>query len=141
MLVLAVVAVAWAAGAAQPPARPEQKGATAMPGPLVESMYGPDLYRHYCATCHGHDAKGKGPVAAALKVPPSDLTLLARGNKGVFPAAEVESTIRNGTAVAAHGSDEMPVWGPIFHALDPSDARVKARIASLVSHIESIQER
>jgi hypothetical protein len=49
--------------------------------------------------------------------------------------------IRGGTAVTGHGSDEMPVWGPIFRALDPSDARVKVRISSLVSHIASIQQR
>ena len=108
---------------------------------VIESMYGPDLYRHYCATCHGRDAKGKGPAAPALKVPPPDLTMLARQHKGVFPASEVEAVIRGGTALTAHGSSEMPVWGPIFHALDPSDARVRTRIASLVSHIASIQER
>ncbi len=108
---------------------------------IIESMYGPDLYRMYCATCHGRDGKGGGPAAAALKVPPPDLTVLARRQNGVFPAFEVETIIRGGTAVAAHGSDEMPVWGPIFRALDPSDARVKVRIASLVSHLESIQRR
>jgi hypothetical protein len=31
--------------------------------------------------------------------------------------------------------------GVIFRALDPSDARVKVRIANLVSHIASIQQR
>jgi mono/diheme cytochrome c family protein len=95
----------------------------------------------YCATCHGRDGKGGGPAAAALKVPPPDLTVLSRRQNGVFPAFEVETIIRGGTTVGAHGSDEMPVWGPIFRALDPSDARVKMRIASLVSHIESIQRR
>ena len=108
---------------------------------VIESMYGPDLYRLYCATCHGRDGKGSGPAAAALKVPPPNLTLLARGHNGVFPARDVEVIIRGGTAVAAHGSSEMPVWGPIFYALDPSDARVKARISSLVAHIASIQQK
>ena len=108
---------------------------------VIESMYGPDLYRHYCATCHGGDGKGNGPAAAALKVPPPDLTLLAQRRNGVFPAPDIELIIRGGTAVIAHGSSEMPVWGPIFYALDPSDARVKARIRSLVAHIESIQRR
>ncbi len=58
-------AVTFAAGQSTSPATP----------PLViESMYGPDLYRLYCATCHGRDGKGNGPAAAALKVPPPDLT-------------------------------------------------------------------
>ena len=118
-----------------------QKTGPVSPPPLVESMYGPDLYRHYCATCHGRDGKGDGPAGKALKMPPSDLTLLARRNKGVFPASTVEAIIRGSTTVAAHGSVEMPVWGPIFYALDPSDARVRARIVALVSHIATIQQR
>jgi len=113
----------------------------AIPPLVTESMYGPDLYRMYCATCHGRDAKGGGPAAQALKVPPPDLTVLARRQNGVFPAFEVEAIIRGGKAMAAHGSVEMPVWGPIFRALDSSDARAKARIASLVSYIASIQQR
>jgi len=118
-----------------------QKTGPSMPALVIESMYGPDLYRLYCATCHGRGGKGGGPAAAALKVAPPDLTVLARRQNGVFPAFEVETIIHGGTAVAAHGSDEMPVWGPIFRALDPSDARVKVRIANLVSYIESIQRR
>jgi mono/diheme cytochrome c family protein len=125
-------AVMFAAGQSTSPATP----------PLViESMYGPDLYRLYCATCHGRDGKGNGPAAAALKAPPPDLTVLGRQRNGVFPAPDVELIIRGGAAVAAHGSSEMPVWGPIFYALDPSDARVKARISSLVAHIASIQQK
>jgi mono/diheme cytochrome c family protein len=104
-------------------------------------MYGPDLFRFHCATCHGRDGKGNGPAAAALKVPPTDLTVLARDQHGVFPTREVEMTIRGGRTGTVHGSDEMPVWGPIFFALDPSDARVKARIAALVAHIASIQQK
>jgi mono/diheme cytochrome c family protein len=118
-----------------------QKTGPASPSPVIESMYGPDLYRHYCATCHGREGKGDGPARSSLKVPPSDLTVLARRQKGVFPASTVETIIRGGTTVAAHGSVEMPVWGPIFYALDPSDARVKARIAALVSHIATIQQK
>jgi len=110
-----------------------------MPPLVSESMYGPDLYRMYCAACHGRDGKGQGPVAAALKVPPPDLTVLSRRQKGVFPAFEVETIITGPATVAAHGSDEMPVWGPIFRALDASDARAKARIKNLVAYVQSIQ--
>lgn len=118
-----------------------QKTGPGTPPLATESMYGPDLYRHYCATCHGRDAKGSGPVAAALKKAPPDLTLLARSQNGTFPAREVETIIRGGGAVAAHGSTDMPVWGPIFYALDPSDARVNARIHALVTYISSIQQK
>lgn len=112
-----------------------------LPSLVLDSMYGPDLFGMYCATCHGRDGKGGGPVVGALKAAPPDLTLLSRRHQGVFPAREVEATIAGGRVVTAHGSDEMPVWGPIFRSLDPSDARAKARIRSLVAHIESIQQK
>jgi mono/diheme cytochrome c family protein len=118
-----------------------QNTSSSTPPLVIESMYGPDLYRLYCATCHGRDGKGNGPAAPALKVPPPDLTVLARQRTGVFPARDVEAIIRGGAAVTAHGSGDMPVWGPIFYALDPSDARVKARISSLVAQIASIQQK
>lgn len=117
-----------------------QRTGSVTPPLISQSMYGPDLYRAYCASCHGKDGKGDGPVAPALKVSPPDLTMLAERQRGVFPAEEVQAILR-GTAVSVHGSEEMPVWGPIFQALDPSDARVKARIASLVAHLRSIQRR
>jgi mono/diheme cytochrome c family protein len=117
-----------------------QTGQSKVPPLLIESMYGPDLFRMYCASCHGQDGRGSGPTAGALKVPPPDLTVLARRQNGVFPRARVELIVR-GPATASHGSDEMPVWGPIFRALEPSDARVHARIRNLVDHIASIQQR
>ncbi len=117
-----------------------QQTGPVVPPLISESAYGPDLYRAYCASCHGKDGRGDGPVAPALKVSPPDLTRLTARQGGMFPAIEVQAILR-GTAVSAHGSEEMPVWGPIFQALDPSDARVKARIASLVSHLRSIQRR
>jgi mono/diheme cytochrome c family protein len=111
------------------------------PPSLTGSMDGRELYRSHCATCHGRDGKGNGPSAAALRVRPSDLTVLTKRHQGAFPAADVAIMIRGGSNITAHGTDEMPMWGPIFRALDPSDARVKARIDSLVSYIESIQQR
>jgi len=112
-----------------------------MPPLVGESMYGPDLFNLYCATCHGRDAKGAGPVAQSLKTPPPDLTLLARRNGGLFPRGRVKAAIAGGTATPAHGSVDMPVWGPIFRGLDPSDARVEVRINNLVSHIASLQQK
>jgi len=112
-----------------------------MPPLVGESMYGPDLFNLYCATCHGRDGKGAGPVAQSLKTPPPDLTLLARRNGGLFPRARAKAAIAGGTATPSHGSVDMPVWGPIFRGLDPSDARVEVRINNLVSHVASIQQK
>jgi mono/diheme cytochrome c family protein len=111
-----------------------------VPPLAISSMYGPDLYRHYCASCHGRDGTGGGPAASSLKSVPPDLTRLSGRRGGLFPRREVEAIIR-GRSISAHGSEEMPVWGPIFKALDPSDARVTARIESLALHLESIQRR
>ena len=33
---------------------------------LIQSLEGPALFQAYCAACHGKDAKGDGPAAAAL---------------------------------------------------------------------------
>ena len=42
---------------------------------------------------------------------------------------------------AAHGSRDMPVWGPIFRSLDSSDARNRVRIANIVDYVASIQTK
>ena len=107
---------------------------------IIESMTGEDSFRFYCAPCHGVTGRGDGPVAAALKTRPRDLTTLAKFNGGVFPRSGVtEFVIGTSRPLAAHGVGDMPVWGPIFRALDPSDARVKVRIENIVTYIESIQ--
>src|SRR5579872_3953019 len=75
---------------------------------------GEEMFKTYCAVCHGTDGKGDGPAASALKVPPADLTQLSKKNGGKFPALEVTSAIRGDSNVAAHGSKDMPVWGSLF---------------------------
>ena len=75
---------------------------------------GSDLFLRYCASCHGADAKGNGPIAGALKRPPADLTTLAKRNGGRFDEGAVMSMIDGRRLVAEHGSREMPVWGVVF---------------------------
>jgi mono/diheme cytochrome c family protein len=110
---------------------------------VIPSMFGQDLFGFYCATCHGRDAKGKGPVATALRTQPADLTALSQRNHGTFPRERVIAFIANGgkTSSGAHGSNEMPVWGPIFVSLDPSDTRAMIRIENVVGYLESIQAK
>src|SRR6266581_263743 len=69
-----------------------QKGQPPEPDRLIESIQGPALYKAYCAGCHGADGKA-GPMAKSLKVPPADLTRIARRNGGKFPLARVEKII------------------------------------------------
>jgi mono/diheme cytochrome c family protein len=110
---------------------------------VIRSLVGRELFEFYCTSCHGRDGKGSGPVASALKVPPPDLTTLARRNDGAFPARRVEDFVTNGgdAPTPAHGSSEMPIWGPVFRALESSDGHVRVRIANIVAYIQSIQVR
>jgi mono/diheme cytochrome c family protein len=106
---------------------------------LTESLAGKDSFELYCAACHGSSGRGDGRVAPALRTRPADLTTLARRSGGAFPRDRVRGFVEGtGRSLAAHGSTEMPVWGQMFRAFE-SDARVRERIANLVSYVESIQ--
>jgi mono/diheme cytochrome c family protein len=107
--------------------------------PLIHSVEGPDLFRAYCASCHGTDAKGAGPTAPALKVGVPDLSLLAGNNQGQFPAARVRQMIGGDKVVAAHGSREMPIWGPIFHQVEADMDWGNIRLENLVKYLQSLQ--
>lgn len=104
----------------------------------IESVDGKDLFRDYCAVCHGADAKGNGPAAVALKTPPPDLTTIAKRH-GKFSAPDVEDQITGSGRTAAHGTREMPMWGPAFRAAHSNPDVSKLAIANLVKHLESIQ--
>jgi mono/diheme cytochrome c family protein len=74
---------------------------------------GAGTYKEYCAVCHGKSGKGDGPAASALKVRPTDLTTLSRRHGGKYPDAYVVDVLRNGVWLNAHGTSEMPIWGPL----------------------------
>jgi mono/diheme cytochrome c family protein len=109
------------------------------PAQLIHSIKGPDLFRAYCAPCHGQDAMGAGPAAPALKTKVPNLTLLARNNGGQFPVAHVRESIMGEQVVVAHGSREMPVWGPVFHQVEGDMDWGNVRLENLVKYLESIQ--
>ena len=102
------------------------------------------MFKAYCAACHGPNAKGNGPAAAALKKAPSDLTLLAKNNGGKFPYVRVKDIIDGRKPIAAHGETDMPVWGQIFteeKANTQGDARVRAKIQLITSYLATIQAK
>lgn len=107
--------------------------------PLIRSVGGPELFRAYCATCHGVDGKGNGPAAEALKTKPADLTALTRNNRGQFPVGKIRDTITGDSVIAAHGSREMPIWGPVFHQVEADVDRGHVRVENLVKYLETIQ--
>lgn len=105
---------------------------------------GPEMFSSYCAPCHGTDGKGTGPAASAMKKPPTDLTLLSRKNNGKFPTITVQNTIKGDPtqAAAAHGSKDMPVWGPAFRSVSGYDDNVVTlRVEALSKYIEGIQQK
>ena len=70
---------------------------------------GRKLFLQYCASCHGMDGKGGGPVAGQLKTAPHDLTKIEKED-GKFPFNRVQRIV-SGEGVEVHGTKEMPVWG------------------------------
>jgi mono/diheme cytochrome c family protein len=68
---------------------------------------GKEMYNQYCAPCHGMDEKGNGPTAPAMKIPPSDLTLLAKRHDGKYPADYVAGVLKFGNGPSSHGSADM----------------------------------
>jgi len=101
---------------------------------------GKELFHDYCASCHGEDAKGAGPAAVAFKTQPPDLTVLSRQNHGKFPKDRVSQTLNGDRPESAHGSSEMPVWGPMFLGLTGmNQAAAEKHISDLVEYISSVQ--
>lgn len=107
----------------------------------LDAASGSQTYRQYCASCHGGNAKGRGPAAEALKTPPTDLTILAKGNGGKFPYEYVSGVVRFGKPISAHGSSDMPVWGPIFSMVDFHEMAIRKRIKNLCDYLASLQEK
>jgi len=105
---------------------------------------GKEMFIAYCAPCHGADGKGNGPAAPSMKAAPTDLTQMAKKNGGKFPANSLASTLKfgGGASAGAHGSADMPVWGPLFQSLDRfHDTSVQQRVSNLINYIESIQAK
>ena len=107
----------------------------------VSAAAGPEMFKQYCASCHGLDAKGHGRAVPALKVPPPDLTLLSQKNHGKFPSAMVYTAIRGDVSVPSHGSPDMPVWGLVFHEMANNEAQVAERMSNLSLYIQSLQQK
>lgn len=105
--------------------------------PVTRSFSGVEMYKTWCASCHGLLGKGDGPAAAALKIAPADLTQLAKKNGGKFPMEKVRNYIDGTKEVASHGSRDMPVWGNFFRRLGQDD--VTYRIVTLANYVASLQ--
>ena len=103
------------------------------------TVSGRDLFQNYCASCHGKDAKGGGPLAPELRTKPSDLTVLAKKNGGTFPADIVYAEIDGKRlSVRSHGSPDMPVWGDVFTRVRDYTP-LQQKLNALVKYLEAAQ--
>jgi mono/diheme cytochrome c family protein len=126
------LAATWLVGGS---ARAEQ-------GPLPEHR-GYGEFQQYCASCHGVNADGKGPLAPVLNVPPADLRLLSVKYGKPLPRPKLVAFIDGRERVRGHGSREMPVWGKKLHAHAKGDparqGQVRSTILVIIDYIEALQ--
>jgi mono/diheme cytochrome c family protein len=108
----------------------------------IHGVDGPEIFKNHCATCHGSDGRGHGPVAADLKHTLPDLTTLTARNGGKFPLERVKQVIEGQAETpAAHGTREMPVWGPVFHEIDFDRDLGNVRMDAITKYLESLQKK
>lgn len=119
---------------------------SALPVLAQDVDQGRALFQTHCATCHGADAKGQGPLAGALLLQPPDLTGLSSRHAGVFPLERVLKRIDGTDPLVSHGSP-MPVYGPYFEGVANTPMKlpsgqpvlVSEPIADLVGYLQSVQ--
>ena len=108
--------------------------------PVTRSLDGAVLFRNYCTSCHGTGGEGNGPAADALKVSMPNLTLLTK-HAGKFPRQRIRNILEGTESPVSHGSEKMPVWGPVFHEIDADQDLGHVRIDNVVTYIESLQKK
>jgi mono/diheme cytochrome c family protein len=118
--------------------------ASARASAAEEATPGRALYLRLCASCHGANGRGDGPVAPALGERPTDLTTLARRHGGDFSAIDVFSAVDGTTMPRAHGVSEMPVWGEVLReapGVPAEAAKEQARdtLLLITDHLRTIQ--
>ena len=109
----------------------------------LEDYSGEEIYMRFCASCHGGEGQGDGPVSRSLNVVVPDLTRIT-SRYGQFPTGLIRDVIDGrGIDKRAHGTREMPVWGYEFWVEEGADVNAQraARdaINKLVEHLRSIQ--
>lgn len=137
-LLLTILAIAFAAGSGY--AADQSTMNVRIPVNKTSPTSGKQMFTSYCAPCHGVDGRGHGPASTALTTTPTDLTVLSKNHHGIFPDTHIVAVLQFGSVLPAHGSVEMPVWGPILSKMDRTNLQAKQlRISNLSRYIESMQ--
>ena len=115
----------------------------AMASAQLPAPDGAPLYRTYCASCHGVSARGNGPMAEYLRIPPTDLTALTRRHGGTFDDDAVARAIDGRQRIGSHGPSDMPVWGDAFSSsmARGGEMALRDRVRAIVRYLASLQER
>ena len=98
----------------------------------------------YCASCHGTDGLGDGPVAKSLATPPANLRKLGDKYGMPLPAHRIAELIDGRDTARAHGSHEMPVWGEKLYELghgEKGETGIGEVIAKIIAYLNTIQDR
>ncbi|MEM0946131.1 MAG: cytochrome c [Pseudomonadota bacterium] len=116
------------------------------PSSAQDPSEGADLFVSYCATCHGLEARGDGPMAPILTILPADLSRISERNGGAFPTLRVARQIDGRDPLLAHGG-QMPVFGNLFSdqvvAIPGPGGQpimVSQSIADIMAWLQTVQE-
>ena len=118
-----------------------------LPAIAQDVQQGEAIFGSYCATCHGRDATGNGPMSPSLVVRPTDLTALRSQNGGVFPTTRVVMRIDGRDPLVSHGS-MMPVYGDFFAGTDVMTKTEAGQpvltsqpVVDLLAYLEGLQQQ
>ncbi len=118
-------------------------GASAAAAGANDVAQGRTYYLRYCASCHGDNGSGHGPMASSLKQQPADLRMLSEKYGRPLRIKQVAKFIDGREYVAGHGSREMPVWGERFYDIWSAHGSRKGsmqdRIRKIVLYLRTIQ--
>ena len=96
----------------------------------------------YCASCHGVDGTGNGPVAAELSQKPANLRLLGEKYGMPLPGYKLAQIIDGRDTVRAHGARDMPVWGEKLYAAGEApraELSIGETIGKIIAYLNTIQ--
>ena len=120
--------------------------AMSSPALAQDAERGEALFGLHCASCHGREAQGNGPMASVLTVQPSNLRTLTQRYDGVFPVERVVTRIDGRDPLVSHGSD-MPVYGWFFEGQDVTAKTASGQpiltsqpVIDLMAWLESVQQ-
>lgn len=108
--------------------------------PAVE--IGRASYQRYCASCHGVNADGNGPLASQIRTAPSDLRRLVQRYGAPLDVDAIAKYVDGRSEVPVHGRRGMPVWGERFEP-EPAEGgpgpRVHPQVRAIVAYLATIQ--